>query len=332
MQQILKKKTTINVAYNIYKNQNNNNAIVQYYLTSLQKWAIDSYKIVMGLRKEITEQDFIYHIQDGANKYSYTLNENQFLQLLQSNEMSMSYAKVESLDKVIKEGVPLANLFKLQVNAGQKKLNKMMQAENGESIQRIELGKDALYQYLLNTKEVMDFFTISSTDENGSERKKISHSRLYEMYSQLSNMSKFKWVKDSNGMITYPEKNKGSKYFFNLKRETDIFEWIQKYAQSELIRDTTAFYKTGDAIQDNRTLIENKVGNAVVSVSTIYNAIKGIADLATITDKKKLESALKGLYTYKGKGFAEEIQSGASRTAKKAIASLFKKNNKNLTT
>ena len=315
------KKTYLNTTYNNFQSsQSVETAVkIQDWLKKLKKWGLEGYKVIMGLRKEITNQELIYHIQDTKHEYSYVLNEEQYLKLLENNSLSMSYASLESLEKIIAEGPPdnsetdafMADLFKLQVNATQAKVQQVLEP----NFNKAELANDAVYQYLLHGDNGKPFLTKENkqkTEQENKDKEDINHARLYELYSQISAHYN-KWERNEDGT------------FKKIKDKRTLKSFIQKYIAAKLDKDNTAFYKTGDAIQDNMTLIENKVGNAVVSISTIRRAIQGISLLEEKTDKKELEKELIEMFTYSGtEKFAKSIQMGAKNFAEKNIKELFK--------
>ena len=152
------------------------------------------------------------------------------------------------------------------------------------NVERIQLKKDALYGFIK-----------SKTPE-------MEKNRRLELYSQIRS--------------DYGDKELDSK----TKRKISYF--IKGYVQTkDLSNDTIKFYQTGDAIKDNMTLIENKVGGtAIVSIQTIKNAIKDIADLGIIGSPSILAERLKSLFTYVGtESLAKKIQEGVAETARKAI-------------
>lgn len=293
------------------KEDNFNYQMIQIWLNKLHQWALKGYKVTVGLRKIVTGQELIYHIQDANYTVSYQLTEEQYLSLLEQNNINMNYASTEALDQVIKDGLPMADLFKLSVGATKSKLQNLLNEKpdlNGKILSG-NLKKDALYQYLLNQKSIKD------------KQGRILHSRIYELHSQLS--AYYEWDRESDGSIKGPENSKD--YFFTKTRKNAVDNFINKYIAANMHKDTIAYYKTGDAIQNENTLIENKVGNAVVSVSTIRKAIDQISNLKNIISQKEFKQALIDLYTYKGsKDFEQKIQRGAYNVAVKSINKLFK--------
>ena len=94
------------------------------------------------------------------------------------------------------------------------------------------------------------------------------------------------------------------------------------YISAKMHKDTVAFYRTGDAIADALTVIENKIGgSAVVSISTISNAIDKLNGLNSKTTAKSLKQRIKTILTYSDQKhkFANEIQEGAKKAAEAAI-------------
>ncbi len=289
---------------------------IQQWLTQLHHWALKGYQVIVQLRKTITGQELIYHIQDTNHSFSYTLTENQYLKLLSENSMNMTYSSTSQLDQVIKKGLPLGDLFKLSVGATQSKIEKVSQwsQDKGKgAIFGASLKNDALYQYLLYK------YGGVITAPNGG----VSHSRIYELHSQIA--ASFDWKRNSSGGIAFPKNKTKNSYFFTSKRSGAVTRFANKYIKAGMHGDTIAFYKTGDAIQDERTLIENKVGNAVVSVSTIKNAIDKIAGFGNIASPAQLKKAFINLFTYSGaQSFEKRIQDGAKKFAVKKINELFK--------
>lgn len=311
-----KNKPYLNTTYWNFQNARNdmNMQGIQQWLTELHHWSLQGYQVVMGLRKEATGQELIYHVQDVNGTYHYTLNENQYLKLLANNPLGMNYASTSQLEQVIAQGTPLADLFKLQVDATQKNLSKVdswSQQERHGQILKTSLKSDVLYQYLMKN---------AGSDFQDSQGRTL-HSRIYELYSQLR--AQYKWVENPDGSIKSSGRN-GS-IFFSATRQNAVNNFISKYVTANLHKDNTAFYKTGDAIQDNYTLIENKVGKAVVSISTIRRAVEGIAQLGGIKSVSDLKQALIQMFTYSGSdAFSKKIQEGAKKVAEKNIKELFK--------
>lgn len=309
-----KTKPYVNTTYWNFQDSRNdaNMQDIQVWLNDLHRWSLQGYQVIVGLRKEVTGQDLIYHIQDSSGSYHYTLNEDQYLKLLAQNPVGMNYASTSQLEQAAAGGVPMADLFKLQVKATQTNLSQVdiwSQQQGHQQMIKSSLKQDVLYQYLMQNGGVIQ--------EGG----KTLHSRIYELYSQLR--AQYEWAENPDGSI----KSSGRKgdIFFSATRKNAVDNFIAKYTGSNLHKDNTAFYKTGDAIQDNHTLIENKVGNAVVSVSTIRRAIRDIAALGGIKSAAELKKELINLFTYSGKdAFSKKLQDGAKNAAIKAIRELFK--------
>ena len=309
-----KNKPYVNSTYWNFQDSRNdvNMQDIQIWLNDLHRWSLQGYQVIVGLRKEITGQDLIYHIQDSNGSYHYSLNEDQYLKLLANNPIGMNYASTSQLEQAAAGGVPMADLFKLRVNATQQNLSKVdawSQQQGHQQIMKASLKKDVLYQYLMQNGGVIQ--------EGG----KTLHSRIYELYSQLR--AQYEWVENSDGSIK-SSRRKGET-FFSATRQNAVNNFIAKYVAANLHKDNTAFYKTGDAIQDNYTLIENKVGNAVVSISTIRRAVEGIATLGGIKSADMLKKELINMFTYSGKdAFSKKLQEGAKKVAERAIKDLFK--------
>ena len=290
---------------------------IQQWLTKLHHWALRGYKVIVQMRKTITGQELIYHIQDTNNSFSYTLTESQYLRLLAGNNINMTYASTSQLEAVINKGMPMGDLFKLSINATQSKIkdvSQWSQRKGKGAISGSSLKNDALYQYLLYK------YGGTITSFNGG----VSHSRIYELHSQIA--ASHQWQKNKDGGIAFPRERKKNSFFFTSKRSGEVTRFANKYIKAGMHKDTIAFYKTGDAIQNDRTLIENKVGNAVVSIQTIRKAIDTIASFGSLTSKEQLKKAFINLFTYSGsKSFEKKIQDGARKFAVKQINELFKK-------
>ena len=285
-------KKTVSMAYKDAKNE----TVLVPWLNKVKKWSLDSYKEIMSFREFITGGQVLQYDVMGAGKVSYRLEEKEFLKLL-SGDLSIYYTT--TWDKLKDNN--LINLLKLQVQDPSKK-------KRLKTIQKVSLKDDALYSFL-------------------SENVDIESPRLYELYSQLK--GSFEWHLTEKGMVKFPD-NQRKNFFYSKERENKVINFVQEYLQTKsLVNDNIAFYRTGDAIQDNLTLIENKIGgSAVVSISTIKNAIYKISNLSRLKDAKSLAQRLKQIFTYIGKEkLAQEIQKGAGEYARGKIDEVVKQLN-----
>ena len=275
----------------------------------MHKWGLKSYQVITQLRNTITGQDIIYHVQDAKHTASYTLNEEQFLKLVASNSIGKGRLSWAGIEQAIQEGVPPLELFTLQVGASSK--NKI-QKRTGVETPTIQLNNDAIYQYLIQKRAILD-------EQTGN----ISYSRIAELHSQL--LARYKWQKDSKGNTAFPKSNSSNKYFFSQERQKLVDTFIRLYKKEKLHKDTDEFYKSGDATLNENTLIENKVGRAAVSLKTIRNAIKDIAALKGV-NKEALRQGLIQLFTnapQTGRYLTQMLQEGAYNKAVESINKLF---------
>lgn len=290
---------------------------IELLLTKIHTWGLKGYRVIVQLRQTVTGQELIYHVQDANHSFSYTLNEEEFLKLLASNQAGMARTSWSQIEKAIAEGTPPLNLFQLNVGATSgKKIQEVTGAKPS-----IHLTKDALYQYLIHNDEGKAAI-LRGEDENG----RIDYSRIAELHSQL--LARYKWIKNSSGGVAFPPKNSKSKskYFMSEHRQKLVDAFIGQYKKEKLHRDTDKFYESGDATLDENTLIESKVGNATVSIQTIRNAIKDIAALQG-ADNETLKQRFIQMFTkapQAGRYLTQMIQKGAYEKAVKSITELFK--------
>lgn len=282
-------------------------------LKKINNWGVNGYRVVVQMRRTVTGQELIYHVQTDDHSLSYTLNEQQFLDLLSSNTAGLNYA---SWEKVEKQGAPQLSLFKLNVGASKTKMKKMF-----NHAPTINLKRDALYQYLVNTKAISQKNKWDT--ENHSEY--AYHARIAELHSQL--LASYTWILNNNGGVAFPRKNgpkDKSGYFITEERKRLVDLFIKQYKKEGLHADKDAFYETGDATLNEAILIENKVGNAVVSISTIKNAIESIASLRGAS-KEQMRARFIEMFTKHNSGrLTKKIQEGAYKTAVESINTLFK--------
>ena len=275
----------------------------------MHKWGLKSYQVITQLRNTITGQDIIYHVQDAKRTVSYTLSEEQFLNLVASNSIGKGRLSWAGVEQAIQQGVPPLDLFTLQVGAtSERKIQKITKAETPS----IQLNKDALYQYLIQTRAILN-------EQTGG----VSYARIAELHSQL--LAKYKWQKDSKGNTAFPKNPSSNKYFFSQERQRFVDTFIRLYKKEKLHKDTDEFYKSGDATLNENTLIENKVGRAVVSLRTIRNAIEDIAALKGV-NKEALIQGLIQLFTnapQTGRYLTQMLQEGAYNKAVESINKLF---------
>ena len=275
----------------------------------MHKWGLKSYQVITQLRNTVTGQDIIYHVQDAKRTVSYTLNEKQFLNLIASNSIGKGRFSWEGIEQAIQQGAPPLDLFTLQVGAtSEKKIQRITNAETPSA----QLNNDALYQYLIQTRAILN-------EQTGG----VSYARIAELHSQL--LAKYKWQKDSSGNTAFPKSNSSNKYFFSQGRQKLVDTFIRLYKKEKLHKDTDEFYKSGDATLNENTLIENKVGRAVVSLRTIRNAIEDIAALKGV-NKEALRQGLIQLFTnapQTGRYLTQMLQEGAYNKAVESINKLF---------
>ena len=275
----------------------------------MHRWGLRSYQVITQLRNTITGQDIVYHVQDAQHTVSYTLNEEQFLKLVSSNSIGKGRLSWAQVEQAIQGGAPPLDLFTLQVGATSEK---KIQERTGVATSTIQLTKDALYQYLIQNRAIIN-------EKTGN----IDYARIAELHSQL--LAKYKWQKDSSENVAFPKNNK-SKYFFSQERQKLVDTFIRLYKKEKLHRDTDEFYKSGDATLDENTLIENKVGDrAVISLRTIRSAIRDIAALKGV-NREALKQGLIKLFTsapQTGKYLTQMLQEGAYKKAVESINKLF---------
>lgn len=271
-----------------------NNTILLAWLNRLKTWSIDAYGFIMDFRSFVTQgQSFIYHVMSANQTISYHLNQEHFIQLLTGN-LKVGKDDWQDLSKV-----DFSAMLKLSVaDPAAKKLGRLKKKE-GEL--KVRLGKDALYEYL---------------SQNVAE---LETNRLYEMYSQFR--EGIEWKISKSGRVIKPKF--GNKFFFSQERQNWVDEHIEKYLSSSgLKQDNIRFYKTGDSISKDGTLIENKLGgSAAVSISTIKNGIKYIKNLGKKKTGRSLKTRLKELFSYihPNDPLAQAIQTGAALRARDAI-------------
>lgn len=288
---------------------------IQDWLNRLHQWSIKSYKEIMNFRKLVTGgQQLIYHIMDSSRNIVYEFNEEQYLELLSRNPLTLRWGDMKS---IAEKGVPLANFFKLQVG-NSKKDNTALQdvaKETGARIITSDLKHDALYNYLTQKSEMVK--------NNLKGKSGLLHSRIFELYDQIKySVKDGGWKKDESGNVVYPQNptDDATGYFFSKKRRLIVDSFIKKYINQKMHKDSIAFYRTGDAIKNKSNLIENKIEGATVSISSIRKAIKNIASLGGVTNRLELYNKLIKMFTYSGdKGLMRSIQEGAKRLAEKEI-------------
>lgn len=298
-------------------------------LKDINKWGIEGYKVITTLRKTVTGQELIYHIQDSNHKYSYVLNEDEYIKLLENNKAGMSRTNWSAIKKAVSEGFQkvdssLLDLFQLNVGAtGKKPIESAIQQASGEKRgPSIYLEKDALYQYLITKDNNHD---VAIRSKHGG----IDYSRIAELHSQL--LARYQWqLSKSGGGVAFPtEKQKSkNKFFFTDRRQKMVDAFTGRYKTEKLHRDRDTFYESGDATLNEDTLIENKVGKATVSISTIRKAIDKIANLEGLS-KDQLKQSFINLFTTNPKTenyLTKMIQDGAKEKAIKSINDFIDKN------
>ena len=276
------------------------NAELMAWLTRLKTWSLSAYQVIMSFRNFITQgQIFVYNVMSKNQKFSYQVNEDNFIKLL-SGDLKVNRTNWDDVD-----AMGLASVLQLSVGDPQKSKLRLQKAKKEY---RVNLSKDALYEFLYN---------------NYSNA--LPTNRLYEMYSQIKGA--FLWELTKQGSVAYgPNKQ----LFFSEKRAKEVKNYAEQYIQNEsLAKDNIRFYKTGDAIQKfnsmtgeaETALIENKIGgSAGVSIRTISRGIRAIANLKNAKTSRSLIKRLKNLFTYSSTDdFARSIQEGAALEAEKAI-------------
>lgn len=321
------KKPWVSTAYKEMKENIEQYEFLARWSSLLKNWSLKAYEVIMGLRRLLTEQTFVYHVMDTNKKYMVQLTEDQFLELLRGNEMDVRVGTKTLNSMAINAkttATKFGDIFKLSVHATQQNLKKALGNENlnfakekdSDIIRSVE--KDVIYQELLtmgdNNKPILQ------TQKDGKNTGNPDHSRLYELYSQLLNVKEAQLIRKdiARGVPIEKIREKTKGYYGKFK------QFVNDYVNTPgLARDNIAFYRTGDAILDKQTLVENKVGDAVVSVQTIADAIKSIAGLAQLK-KEKLKKKLIELFSYSGTSRIEEqIQGDAAKFAEKHIRESF---------
>ena len=98
-------------------------------------------------------------------------------------------------------------------------------------------------------------------------------------------------------------------------------------------KDRVAFYKMGDAVLNNAAIIENKIGgSALISISTIINAIDKLYEIVSNSDlsTNSLIKKLTNFYIQVGsKDIELQIQEGAGKAAERGIEQIVKQIMKN---
>ena len=296
------------------KERNRNIKEINNILGEIKIWGVNGYRVIVELRETVTGQELIYHIENDTHTISYTLNTEQYLKLLASNNLGFNYSSWESIEKAKQAGFPKIDLLKLNINATDKNLKRIFE-ENLKDLQPINLKRDALYQYLVDTKAIER----QSYWDKENETYYAYHARIAELHSQLS--ASFAWRRTPEGEIEKPKDG----YFFSEIRKKLVDAYIRIYKKEKLDKDTDSFYEVGDSIKDENTLIENKVGNAVVSLKTIHNAIKRIADLKNV-NYETIRTEFINLFTKEpkvGMMLTRQIQEGAYKKAVESINELF---------
>lgn len=266
---------------NYQKSVDNNGLKV--WLSNIKSWGIEAYQEVNSFRTFITGgQTLVYDVMNSSGTSVFRLEEDDFVKLLSSKPLGIQWGV--TLKGLNKNG--LANLLRLQV--GNPSIGNAVPEE-------YRLSQEAQKSKILLSNDEMYNFIVE-------QAKDLERPRLLELYSQVKSTYKGRQL--------------------NKQTKNSIAKFIEQYkGTKELVKDSIAFYQTGDAIQDNMTLIENKVGgSAGVSIRTVKNIIHEIAQLGFITSAQELKKRLKQLFTYSGKSdFAKKIQNGAAYEARKAI-------------
>ena len=326
-QQNIKAKRALTEVRNNAKNKQD----IQKWLKDLQKWSINSYKVITSFRKFVTGQTLSYHILDSNKKHVYEVNEDQFLELLSQKNMDFGRRSTATVNQALKKGVPLADLFELRVGTTMQRdphktaLQTWVDKQNeGKSIPLTEqkqdvitvrtIGNDVLYNYLVARAKNL----VALQSSQG----KASHAKIFELYDQL--YYSFKWLKSKAGSNKIA-KLTGSNTIegFTIERKQAMDNFITNYLSDIVANSSDTFYGAGDTIQNENIIIENKMVNATVSVKTIKDAIQEIAHL-TMSNVAQLKSKLKQLFAIKGQGLIADIRKEAYEKAVKHINDLFK--------
>lgn len=304
-----------------------NATAIQKWLTKLQTWALKGYKVIVSLRQLVTGQQLVYHVLDSNKKYVYELTENQFLDLLSQKSIDFGRKGWTGVEEAISKGVPLGDIFELRVDVqgrgtkGQTALGAWAE-ENVKQESRRAIKDDAIYNYLLAKNKLPSGYGDSLYTDKGKPR----HSRIFELYDQLS--YSFEWKRNTENTIMSPGSNDthdSTGFFFSEQRRAAVDKFITGYIDENLHKDTSEFYQAGDTTQDANTLIENKVRGATVSIRTIRNAIKDIANLGNLTSPAELKNRFISIFTSKGAGgeLTQAIQGAADKKAREEIEKLF---------
>lgn len=300
-----------------------NNLRIEKWLQKLFKWSLKGYQQIIDFRNFLMQsnQTLTYHVMNANKTEIYHLTEEQYIDLL-TNSGGMRLGKTGwsrlSIDK------PIAENFKLSV--GDKKLDgALAKTVKKYNIQGRVVANDALYQYLQQKdriKRIVKQYLTKGSSFDDSALFELYDQIKYSMHDQkLTNGSGTGWARNADGTIMWPNDENRDKtgFFFSEQRRVAVDNFIKGYYKSGLDHNNTAFYKTGDSIKNDKEIIENKIDQAGISVSTIKNAIRDIAQLKVNSTTQLIEKLTK-MFTYaKGDGLANTIQKGAKNTATQAI-------------
>lgn len=265
--------------------------IIQRYLNRVKTWAIAAYQEIMEFRSLLTGQTFYYDIEYGSTK-SYRLTEKEYIKLLFKNNLT---TKTENWENIRPED--LASVLSLSVN-----YNK-------------DMMQDMSYHFIGRSKDPLQKFLYENYSSKQNEKEALYESRLYEIYDQVR-------ISIFNGEYYLSKEN-----FEKNKRKVENF--VDRYIESNLHKDTVAFYKQGDSVESAIMLIENKRTGGAVSIKTVKNAIINLSKIFNeSTSKKELQNKLKDFFIEKSKNTSieKEIYKAAETYAERQINKFFKEN------
>ena len=297
-------------------------------LKDVRKWGIDGYRVIVELRKTVTGQEIIYHVQTSGHTYSYTLTEEQYINLLEKNAQGAGlfrtgWSGIEKAVDNLKKNTNSQSLDLFQLGVGAESSTIFEGDKNGKGKlydkgNRTQLKHDALYQYLLkmDNGRAAIYYQKKNKETGVSEESVsagISYSRIAELHSQM--LYFYKTAIEKEGGLSNFVKNK----------KNEIKYFIEMYKHEKLHLDTDTFYESGDATYGVNTLVENKVGQATISIKTIREGLKKIVGLKGKTKEEKKQGFIQ-IFTKKIEGdktLTKDIQEGAYNVAVNSIEKLF---------
>jgi hypothetical protein len=190
---------------------------------------------------------------------------------------------------------------------------------------RLKIGNPSEWQEKAIIAKTHDYLYKYLYENHSSENNKqdgLAPSRLYELYDQIR-YSMFK-VGDHSSSISLEEFNS-----HKIKVKNFIANYLTndiEKKQTSSSKDNIRFYQTGDSIENNLILIENKYGTqANIQIKTIKNAINSLYKYLDRTNSKnEIIKELQDLYTYEGKSdFEKSMYKSTAAIAKKGIKEYF---------